>query len=76
LPNLPVTHVAFAIVPSFPFPDESSTVDPVPSSNEYAATSPGVAADAGVVTAASDATASAVPIRARMRPRQDRPPVF
>src|SRR4051812_32739576 len=40
-PNLPaVVHVALAIVPVPPFPDASETVVPVPSSNEYAATSP------------------------------------
>src|SRR5215468_8255924 len=33
-------QVAFAIVPRFPFPDASATVDPDPSSNPYAATSP------------------------------------
>ena len=44
-PYLPVaTQVAFAIVPLLPFPDASATVDPDPSSNAYAATSPGVAA--------------------------------
>jgi hypothetical protein len=35
-----VVQVAFAIVPVFPFPEESATVVPVPSLNEYAATSP------------------------------------
>src|SRR3989442_9703371 len=33
-------HVPLVIVPVFPLPDESATVVPVPSLNEYAATSP------------------------------------
>src|SRR5437868_1224097 len=42
-PNLPeVVHVALVTVPTFPMPDESATVVPVPSLNEYAATSPAV----------------------------------
>src|SRR5207244_6291817 len=45
LPLWPAAHAAFAIVPLFPLPDASATVDPVPSSNEYAATSPVVAAE-------------------------------
>ena len=41
LPYFPaVVQVAFAIVPVFPFPEESATVVPVPSLNEYAATNP------------------------------------
>jgi hypothetical protein len=56
-PYLPVPHVAFAAVPLFPLPDESATLVPDPASNEYAATRPGVAADAGV---AANATAAAV----------------
>src|SRR5712692_5062679 len=41
LPYFPaVVQVAFAIVPVFPFPEESATVVPVPSLNEYAATRP------------------------------------
>jgi hypothetical protein len=35
---LPVVQEAFAIVPLLPFPDVSCSVDPDPSSNEYAAT--------------------------------------
>src|SRR5690242_7230929 len=39
LPYLPeVVHVAFAIVPVFPWPERSATVVPVPSLNAYAAT--------------------------------------
>ena len=42
LPNLPaVVQVALATVPLLPFPDESATVVPEPSSNAYAATSAG-----------------------------------
>src|SRR5436190_2994152 len=48
LPYLPaVAHVVAETVPVFPLPDESATDVPVPSSNEYAATSPAVAADPG-----------------------------
>src|SRR5258708_26510317 len=48
LPYLPdVDHVAFVIVPLFPFPDASVTVVPDPSSNPYAATKPDAAAPAG-----------------------------
>src|ERR1700690_3096944 len=44
-PNLAApVHVVFVRVPVFPLPDESATVVPVPSSNEYAATSPGTVA--------------------------------
>src|SRR5580765_8243039 len=44
-PNLPaVDQVAFEIVPVLPFPDESETVEPEPSSNPYSATSPDGAA--------------------------------
>ena len=39
-----VAQVAFTSVPVFPFPDESATVAPEPSSNEYAATKPSMAA--------------------------------
>src|SRR5262245_4852051 len=39
LPN--VVQVAAPIAPVFPPPDASPTLDPAPSSNEYAATSPG-----------------------------------
>jgi hypothetical protein len=43
-PNLPLAdQVVFAAVPEFPLPDASATVDPDPSSNPNAATSPGVA---------------------------------
>jgi hypothetical protein len=43
-PNLPVAaHAVFAAVPALPFPDASATAVPDPSSNPYAATSPGVA---------------------------------
>jgi hypothetical protein len=38
-PNFPeAVHVALAIVPLFPFPDESPSVLPLPSLNPYAAT--------------------------------------
>src|SRR3954447_22682238 len=48
-PNLPlVLRVAFAIAPLLPLPDESMTVVPDPSSNEYAATRRDVGTD-GVV---------------------------
>ena len=44
LPNFPVVlHVAPLIVPLLPFPEASPTTVPVPSLNEYAATSPLVA---------------------------------
>ena len=44
-PYLPdAVQVAFEIVPLLPFPDESPTVVPDPSSNEYAATNPDDAA--------------------------------
>src|SRR5437016_5178162 len=46
LPAWPAAHVAFAIVPLFPLPDASATMEPVPSSNEYAATRPVVEAEA------------------------------
>jgi hypothetical protein len=39
-PWTPVVHVPSVTVPLFPFPDESATVEPVPSSKEYAATRP------------------------------------
>ena len=49
-PYLPaVVQVAFAIVPLLPLPEESWTVVPVPSLNEYAATRPGIVADVAVV---------------------------
>src|SRR5262252_4924599 len=38
LSNLPVVHVAFEIVPVFPWPDRSVMVVPEPSLNAYAAT--------------------------------------
>jgi hypothetical protein len=45
LPYLPAAvQVAFWIVPVFPLPEESLTIDPAPSSNEYAATSSGTVA--------------------------------
>jgi hypothetical protein len=45
LPNFPdVVHVVFATVPVFPVPEESFTVVPEPSLNEYAATKPGIVA--------------------------------
>src|SRR5438093_11727549 len=51
LPYFPaVVHVALPIVPVLPLPDASVTVVPAPSLNEYAATSPDVAA--GVVALA------------------------
>src|SRR5262245_1933484 len=44
LPNLPcVVHAAPLIVPLLPFPDASPAVDPLPSSNAYAATASNVA---------------------------------
>jgi hypothetical protein len=50
LPYLPLLQVVLASVPVFPFPDRSVTVEPVPSSNAYAATSPVVdCAATGVV---------------------------
>ena len=39
-----VDHVVFDVVPLLPVPEASPTVVPLPSLNEYAATSPGVAA--------------------------------
>src|SRR5512135_1695541 len=59
LPDLPaLVHVAFAIVPVFPFPDASATVVPVPSLNEYAAIRPGIVARAGERTTRSSSWSS------------------
>jgi hypothetical protein len=61
LPNLPAAaQVVFATVPVFPFPDESATVVPDPSSNPYAATKP--------VAAAFCAVAEAMEVVARATP--------
>src|SRR6476620_2376111 len=53
-------HVAFEMVPVLPCPDASATVEPVFSSNEYAATSPG-----GVAACASCGRKRALAMRAR-----------
>src|SRR4051794_14859810 len=75
-PNLPVVdQVVFKTVPAFPFPEESATVVPAPSSNEYAATSPGVAAEAGVAPSATTTAAETAPNHAPMRPRDHEFPV-
>jgi hypothetical protein len=59
VPNFPNdAHVAFKRVPVFPFPDESATDDPDPSSNENAATNP--VAAAFCVDAAAEATVRAL----------------
>src|SRR4026209_317521 len=51
-PNFPaVVHCALAIVPVFAWPDRSPTLEPAPSSNEYAATRLGF-----VVRVRADAT--------------------
>src|SRR5436190_10486172 len=65
LPYLPaVAHVVAETVPVFPLPDESATDVPVPSSNEYAATSPPVA---GVVAVAVFETSPTLPAASMAR---------
>jgi hypothetical protein len=79
LPFLPsVDQVAVPIVPPLPVPDASATVVPVPSSNEYAATRPGVRLCAWAVdswwvrrSALSTSTPHKPKVRARM-PLDDR----
>src|SRR5579863_9388004 len=53
-PYLPEdVQVAVPMVPLFPLPDRSSNVVPEPSSNEYAATRPGIATGLVVATTIS-----------------------
>src|SRR3954451_6392668 len=65
-PNRPAgTHVAPAIVPMLPFPDASPAVEPAPSSNPYAATSPaGTAAFETLTVTGADSVEFPAPSRA------------
>src|SRR5919197_24263 len=47
-PNLPAVHAVFDAFPSSPRPDESCTVEPRPSSNEYDATRPTLSAPGSI----------------------------
>ena len=70
LPCLPAAaQFAFTIVPVWPLPDASVTVVPDPSSNPYAATSPGVAAiEAGTGTSPAKPITAAAANAPQMRP--------
>src|ERR1700674_3674685 len=61
LPNRPpAAHVAPETVPVLPLPDRSVTLEPLPSSNEYAATRPGGVLLGGVAPPSAKAAACSV----------------